>query len=73
LRRPAFSCYLIEKETDAHQAVVGGIGPKALERKPLIGKLLEDAEGQLAPAAVMVACDDPFRREYGPETIPRLV
>jgi len=58
---------LVEEERNAHEVIERGIGAKALERKPLVGKLLEDAEGQLAPAAVMVASDDPFGREHGLE------
>jgi len=58
---------LIEEERNAHEVVERGIGPKALEGKPLIGKLLEDVKGQLASTAVMVAPDHPFGREHGLE------
>ena len=58
----------IEKERNAHEVVEGGIGAEALKGKPLIGKLLEDAEGQLAPAAMMVTPDDPLGGEHRFET-----
>ena len=57
----------VEEERNAHEVVERGVGAKPLEGKPLIGKLLEDTEGQLAPAAVVVASDDPFGREHGLE------
>ena len=49
---------LVEEERNAQEVVERGIGAKALKGKPLIGKLLEDAESQLASAAVMVACPE---------------
>jgi len=58
---------LVEEERNAHEIVECGIGAKALEGKPLIGEFLEDAKGQLAPAAMMVAPDDPVGREHGVE------
>ena len=59
---------LIEKERNAHEVVEGGIGAVPLKGKPLIGKLFEDAEGQLTAAAMMIAADDPLGREHRVET-----
>lgn len=55
---------LIQKERNAHEVVEGRIGTKPLKRKPLIDKLLEDKEGQLAPATTMIAAVDLLGREH---------
>ena len=54
---------LKKEKHDRHQRIVGRIHPELVKRKPLVRKIFQPPECQLAPAPVVGKLNDSFRKK----------